>query len=166
MAKGLNRGMAKEPSAQVAEQVSGIRSGVVVGHDGSTSADRALAFAADEANLRSLPLHVVRAWSITSTTKPPDVPRGVIASTDEYAALVEAELVEAVGRVPGAAEIAETNLYPVHGSAASALIAASRHADLLVVASRGRGGFSGLLVGSTSEQVVRHADCPVVVVRG
>ena len=52
----------------------------------------------------------------------------------------------------------------VHGSAASALLKTAKGADLIVVGSRGRGGFAGLLLGSVSQQVVQHAPCPVVVV--
>jgi nucleotide-binding universal stress UspA family protein len=52
-----------------------------------------------------------------------------------------------------------------HGTPARRLVEASRHAELLVVSSRGRGGFAGLVTGSTTDQVVRHAHCPVVVVR-
>jgi nucleotide-binding universal stress UspA family protein len=140
--------------------------GVVVGHDGSGSSDRALAFAAEEARLRGLPLHVVRAWSMTSTQRPKGVPHGVVASEDEYTAAVTAELTAAVGRVLGADVGLDVRLHVVHAGSAAALVSAAKRADLLVVASRGRGGFSDLLVGSTSEQVVRHADCPVVVIRG
>jgi nucleotide-binding universal stress UspA family protein len=56
-------------------------------------------------------------------------------------------------------------LHAAHAPAATALLAAAEHADLLVVGSRGIGGFAGLLLGSTSEQLVRHAHCPVLVVR-
>lgn len=141
-------------------------SGVVVGHDGSASSDRALAFAAEEARMRGLPLHVVRAWSMTSTPRPAGVPHGVVATEDQYTAAVGEELRRALERVLGVDTGLDAELHVVHGPASAALIGASAHADLLVVASRGRGGFAGLLLGSTSEQVVRHADCPVVVLRG
>ena len=70
--------MAKERTVQVPE----IAGGVVVGHDGSASSDRALVFGAEEARLRGLPLHVLRAWSLTATSRPKDVPYGVIATED------------------------------------------------------------------------------------
>ncbi len=143
-----------------------IDGGVLVGHDGSPSADRALAFGREEARLRGWPLHVLRAWSLTKTPRPADVPHGVVASVDDYQAAVEAELAEAVARDGDSDDGVEVVLHVVHGAAASTLISASAGADLLVVSSRGRGGFAGLLLGSTSEQVVRHADCPVVVLRG
>ena len=141
-------------------------SGVLVGHDGSTSSDRALAFGAEEARLRGLPLHLVRAWSLTSTPRPKEVPHGVVASEEQYTSAVLAELAAAVERVLGADHGLGVELHAVRGAAAATLVALSAQADLLVVSSRGRGGFAGLLVGSTSQQVVEHADCPVVVLRG
>jgi nucleotide-binding universal stress UspA family protein len=53
----------------------------------------------------------------------------------------------------------------INGFPSKELINASRDADLLVVGSRGAGGFARLMIGSTSDQVVHHAHCPVVVVR-
>jgi nucleotide-binding universal stress UspA family protein len=57
------------------------------------------------------------------------------------------------------------NAVAVEGSASAVLIAAASDADLLVVGSRGRGGFAELLPGSVSHQCAQHAPCPVVIVR-
>jgi nucleotide-binding universal stress UspA family protein len=58
---------------------------------------------------------------------------------------------------------AETNV--CHGQAADALVQQAEGADLLVVGSRGHGGFSGLLLGSVGQQCAHHAPCPTVIVR-
>ncbi|MGA1075576.1 MAG: universal stress protein [Ilumatobacteraceae bacterium] len=71
-------------------------------------------------------------------------------------------VLEAVGPVP---EGVSVSAEPVRGTPGFALIEASRDADLIVVGSRGRGGFSGLLLGSTSAEVAAHAHCPVAVIR-
>jgi nucleotide-binding universal stress UspA family protein len=143
-----------------------IRSGIVVGHDGSASADRALVWAVDEARLRGCPVHVVRAWSITHAPRPADVPPGIVPPIDAYEEAVRAELAGDVRAAVGADPGVPVELHPVYARADEALVAASGRAELLVVGSRGRGGVTGLLLGSTSEHVVRHADCAVVVLRG
>jgi nucleotide-binding universal stress UspA family protein len=66
--------------------------------------------------------------------------------------------------VPDAAEV-EIERRVVEGAPAAVLVDESREADLLVVGSRGLGGFSGLLLGSVSQQCAHHAACPVVIVR-
>jgi nucleotide-binding universal stress UspA family protein len=55
---------------------------------------------------------------------------------------------------------------PVEGNPAQVLLDASAGADLLVVGSRGHGGFASALLGSVSQHCVHHADCPVVIIRG
>ena len=70
---------------------------------------------------------------------------------------------KAAGEIGGAPEIT-VNIGT--GDAAEELIKASQDADMLVVGSRGGGGFARLLMGSVSSQVVHHALCPVVVIRG
>ena len=143
-----------------------IPSGIVVGHDGSASADRALVWAVEEARLRGCPVHVVRAWSITHAPRPADVPSGIVPPIDAYEEAVRAELAADVRGAVGADAGVPLELHPVYARADEALVAASGRAELLVVGSRGRGGVTGLLLGSTSEHVVRHADCAVVVLRG
>lgn len=143
-----------------------IPSGIVVGNDGSASAARALVWAVEEARLRGCPVHVVRAWSITHAPRPADVPPGIVPPIDAYEQAVREELAADVRGAVGAHEGVPLELHPVYARADEALVAASGRAELLVVGSRGRGGVTGLLLGSTSEHVVRHADCAVVVLRG
>ena len=143
-----------------------LNGGIVVGHDGSESSDRALVWALGEARLRKCVLHVVRAFGITSAPRPRDVPHGVVPSVDEFAKEVDRELREGLDRVMDEHVDLAVHTHAVYGKPAAVLIAASKEADLVVVASRGRGGFAELLLGSTTEQVVRQAESTVVVVRG
>jgi nucleotide-binding universal stress UspA family protein len=72
---------------------------------------------------------------------------------------------EAIATIDDADGGLEVEPVLVHGVAPSALLREAEGADLLVVGSRGRGGFKELMLGSTSHQVTHHAACPVVVVR-
>jgi nucleotide-binding universal stress UspA family protein len=137
---------------------------IVVGVDGSVPANRALRWAADEARLRRGLLEVVHAW------RPPVSLIGI--APDAMAAVdpVEMEgaardvLDAAVGAVDpgGLAGPVERTLSS--SGAAWAILESARRADLVVVGSRGRGGFAGLMLGSVSHQVSHHAPCPVVVI--
>jgi nucleotide-binding universal stress UspA family protein len=144
---------------------------IVVGVDGSPGSARALEWAVAEAGLRKAELHIVHAWMVPLIDAIPDawvIGSPTIEPTDEevYEHLAAASrnvLDEALGQAealePGLEIVGEL----VEMRAAPALIAAAEDAELLVVGSRGRGGFTGLLLGSVSAQSVHHAPCPVVV---
>jgi nucleotide-binding universal stress UspA family protein len=137
---------------------------VVVGVDGSDNARRALEWAVDEAARRGVPLEVVHSWHIPYVGGM----YGPTISVDpaEFQQLARDELARVVASVDASA-LAEPPIQTlVNGGPAEALLKAARSADLVVVGSRGLGGFTGLLLGSTSSQVVHHATCPVVVVPG
>jgi nucleotide-binding universal stress UspA family protein len=138
--------------------------GMVVGHDGSAGAQEALAWALRLAVRGSWPVHVVRAWSLTSCPRPASATAGFIPPMVEWEQAVEEELrrhVAQAGTAPGVEVLCQV----VHGPPARVLVEASAAADLVVVGARGQGGFRGLMLGSVSNQVVEHADCPVTVVR-
>jgi nucleotide-binding universal stress UspA family protein len=84
------------------------------------------------------------------------------AEQETAAKAAEKAAAEAAGRL-GESRPASVTVRAVSGTAAQVLIDASRDADLVVVGSRGGGGFASLMLGSTSSQVVHHAHCPVVV---
>jgi nucleotide-binding universal stress UspA family protein len=133
---------------------------IVVGVDGSEPARRALLWAAEEARLRDADLEVVHAWQHPTTTFGLVLPADDRAAAEAYARHVLDVAVEALA---GRGLAVEPIL--VDGPPARALIEASAGAALVVVGSRGRGGFRGLLLGSVSGQAMHHARCPVVVVR-
>src|SRR3954449_3539992 len=135
---------------------------IVVGVDGSPSSKAALRWALDQARLTKARLRPVIAWEVTPYTG-----WGVMAHEDFGAAagsLLRESVEEALGFDPPLdVEVVETVL---PGHAAQVLIDESAHAALLVVGSRGRGGFPGGLPRSVSPLCVQHAHCPVLVVRG
>ena len=142
-----------------------IDGGVLVGDDGSASAGRALRYALEDARRRGAPLHVVRAFSITSAERPADAPHGYAPSLVELAAATKQATEDRVRRLVGEVGDVTIEVHVPYGPAAQCLIDASAHADVVVVGARGRGGFATLLLGSVADQVIRHADAPVVVVR-
>ena len=138
--------------------------GVLVGDDGSACSAAAVRAAAVESQCHGHALHVVRCWSITTSVRPADVPAGMVPSLLEFEAATLAaeerrvkELLEDTG--------ATGSVHVVHAPPAKALVLASETADLLVVGTRGRGGFERLLLGSVADQCIRHAACSVLIVR-
>lgn len=138
---------------------------IVVGVDGSDCSLTALRWALAEGDLRHLPVHVVLSWSMPPILGMAPV---VLPSESELEAGARAELdaivKEHAENVQGRSADSPITSAVAEGSAALALIAAAEQASLLVVGTRGHGGFAGLLLGSVSQQCVAHASCPVVVV--
>ncbi len=136
---------------------------IVVGVDGSPGSIAALKWAHAEAVLRHATLEAVSVWQYPMmTTIPafgalPDMADLSATTEQSLLAILDAAGVESTPEVPVTVCVAE-------GTAASALTAAAADAELLVVGSRGHGGFAGLLLGSVSHQCTMHAPCPVVVV--
>jgi nucleotide-binding universal stress UspA family protein len=139
---------------------------VVVGHDGSRFADRAVRTALSWASKTDLPVRILRSWSLTTAPRPESMKPGYVPPLADFAAAVLRDLEGDVAPLVADFPDVEVSYETPHKPAARALIDASEEAALLVVGTRGRGGFKGLLLGSVTEQVVRHAQCPVLVSRG
>jgi nucleotide-binding universal stress UspA family protein len=132
---------------------------IVVGIDGSTDGRRALDWAVAEAQRNHMQLLLVHGIEVGVAASSP-YGTGVVLEQLEQAGreLVDEEVarVRALGLdVDGRVEV---------GSAAYALIEASKHSAMLVVGTRGHGGFAGLLLGSVSAACTHHAHCPTMVV--
>ena len=128
---------------------------IVVGVDGSPESRAALHWAVGEARLRGAELQAVHVWGAPALASPTDELRL------EARTLVDSVVAEALA---GGDDVKVTPVL-VQGNPAELIVEASRGADLLVVGSRGRGGFAGMLLGSVSAQCAHHAVCPVVIVR-
>lgn len=145
------------------------QSTIVVGVDGSPDSDRALAWAAHQAGLVGSRLHVVHAW------EPPYAAPDSLAGTMPFLAGDQAELAkhaqkildDSIARsIPTDTSLTVTSAvlegYP---SAVLTEVASGDHAELLVIGTRGLGGFSSMLLGSVAHQCLHHAVCPVAVIR-
>ncbi|MDP9491422.1 MAG: universal stress protein [Actinomycetota bacterium] len=141
---------------------------IVVGVDGSDEARRALAWALDEGRLRKWSVAAVHSYMIPPLLLSPE-PLPVGPPTVPDPGLIEQLEERAEKLVADELDQAETSGVAVEGrvgsgTAADVLLQAARDADLLVVGTRGKGGFTGLLLGSVSGQVAHHSPCPVVIV--
>lgn len=131
---------------------------VVVGVDGSDGAVAALHWAVEEARLRAARLTVVHGWEIPYAGEMTYL--GDVQEACERAAI---ELVDHMVEAAGL-EAEQVERRVVHEAPVRAITDAAVDADLVVVGSRGRGGFTGLLLGSVSHQISHHSTRPVVVV--
>jgi nucleotide-binding universal stress UspA family protein len=137
---------------------------VLVGVDGSTGSRAALTWAANEAADHGADLVVVHVWEpqLIAAIGSGSVPHGPAAdSPEEASGLLVGIVTEELGENP------PVRVQPrvKRGHPAEVLIDESKDADLLVVGTRGRGGFAGLVLGSVSQHVAAYARCPVTVVR-
>ena len=143
---------------------------IVVGVDGSAASRDALRWAVAEARLRGASVVALNAWQVPAVPAdiaPVPMHTAAFDVTDLLPRLEEGArrlVASVVQEVVGDAEV-DIREAVVEGAPTTALIAASRDAELLVLGSRGHGGFTGLLLGSVSLQVAQHASCPVVICR-
>ncbi len=137
---------------------------IVVGVDGSRSAKDALEWAAAEATVMRRSLHLVHAFA-WPTIGSSFGPFGPDSTHDSLLGAAERVLVEAERRASSAAPTIKVTTQLIVASAVPALLRQAEDAELIVLGSRGLGGFSGLLIGSVGIALAAHAACPVVVVR-
>jgi nucleotide-binding universal stress UspA family protein len=138
--------------------------GIIVGVDGSGHSQRALEWAMKEAALRQVPLSVLTVHpaivgyfgGVTTDAKDMEL-------TEKAQAAVKAETDNVLAALDGPHPESVT-VKAVHGFPVEELVNASKEADIVVLGSRGVGGFARLLMGSTAGQVVQHAHCPVLIV--
>ncbi len=142
---------------------------VLVGYDGSASADRALRLVSDAAWPAATECHVIVVCGTPSTAYPP----GTVADGETLQSMFDAQSADAEHLArSGAGRLARPELIATwevgFGRPGSAILDAAEvfGADLIVVGSRGLGPIGATLLGSISEEVVDHARCPVLVVRG
>ena len=137
---------------------------IVVGVDGSEGSRDALRWALAEAGLRGATVRAIHAWSLPVAFGGPTMPPQAFDPSEVHDH-AQRSLDAAVDEVAGSSPSVAVERVVEQGAAADVLVQAAEHADLLVVGSRGRGGFAGLLLGSVSQQCAHHAACPVVIVR-
>jgi nucleotide-binding universal stress UspA family protein len=139
---------------------------IVVGVDGSPSATAALAWAIGQAELTGATVEAVIAWHYPVVMGgAPFAPIGVLMDVDFQGAAATL-LSTAIGQTVDPAGPVKVSSTVREGNPAQILLEAAEGADLLVVGSRGHGGFAEALLGSVSQHCVQHAPCPVVIIRG
>ncbi len=135
---------------------------ILLGVDGSPHSLRAAKMAGDLARTMKANLRIVTAFDPVPSYLGDPYIQQVASARIEAAEEVLQKALGAVGEIPG-----ELKTEVLEGSAAEAIlnVAETRHPDLIIMGSRGRGRLTGALLGSQSQKVVQHAPCPVLIVR-
>jgi nucleotide-binding universal stress UspA family protein len=141
---------------------------IVAGVDGSPSSVSALRWAIRQAGLTGAVIDAVTAWHYPVATGGYGwTPMGISQNSDfDFHDIAEKTVADAVSRALGPVSDVRVRTQVTEGNPAQVLLDAAAGADLLVVGSRGHGGFTEALLGSVSQHCVHHAPCPVVVIRG
>lgn len=133
---------------------------IIVGVDGSPASIDAIRWAAGQAKLTGSTLVAVTAWTIPASYGVAFGGEDAVDWRQNAQQALDEALDEALGAQAGGVEKVVDQGHPSY-----VMTEASKNADLVVVGSRGHGGFAGLVLGSVSQHVVSHASCPVVVTR-
>jgi len=136
---------------------------IAVAVDGSDSSPVALRWAASQAVDRNVQLRVISVWERITWTTGPTIVHPTLTDEERALELLRASVEEAVPEVAG-----RIDYRPVHSErhVASQILDAAEGAGLLVMGSRGRGGFTGLLLGSVSQRCLEASEIPVAIIRG
>jgi nucleotide-binding universal stress UspA family protein len=138
--------------------------GIIVGVDGSGHSQRALVRAMKEAAAHHAPLTVLTVHeAIMGFGGGPVVYPEDLAETERVREAAQAETDKALAEA-GEPRPESVTVKAVHGFPAEVLVEASRDADMIVLGSRGAGGFGHLMMGSVTSQVAHHASCPILIV--
>lgn len=135
---------------------------IVVGVDGSASSKAALNWALDQSGLAGAELHAVIAWEFPAFYSWEGGPMPPEEFEQTACQNLYETVDEALASGPSAVEVVREVR---HGHSAQVLLEAAADAGLLVVGSRGHGGFYSALLGSVSQYCATHAHCPIVIVR-
>jgi nucleotide-binding universal stress UspA family protein len=141
---------------------------IVAGVDGSPSSVSALRWAIRQAGRTDASVDAVIAWHYPNLAASSGYGMAVggIEPTYDFQEIAEKTVTEAISSALDPASHVPVHARVAEGNPARVLLDASAGADLLVVGSRGHGGFTEALLGSVSQHCVQHAPCPVVVIRG
>jgi nucleotide-binding universal stress UspA family protein len=139
--------------------------GIIVGVDGSGHSHRALEWAINEAAIRHAPLTVLTVeQAVTGFWDAPALYPGDTDLTEHARKLARDETDAALGKLPTESRPPEVTVLAVTGIPAEEILGLAMSADMVVVGSRGAGGFKKLLMGSVSTTVAHHARCPIVII--
>jgi nucleotide-binding universal stress UspA family protein len=139
--------------------------GIIVGVDGSGHSQRALEWAMKEAAMRHTPLTVLAVHpAIVGYFGGLVTSERDLELTEQTQAAVKVEADQALAALGGGPHPESVTIKAVHGYPVEELVSASKGADMIVLGSRGVGGFTRMLVGSTAGLVVQHAHCPVLII--
>ena len=138
--------------------------GIIVGIDGSSHSRRALDWAISETAIRHAPLTVLTVQEAIIGYWGPVIYPGDAELTEHARKVAQDETDNALRKLAPEARPQEVTVLAVVGAPAEEILGAARDADMIVIGSRGAGGFKKRLMGSVSYTVLHHAPCPVVVI--